>query len=351
MMKSHVYDPKKHIITPDWYVSEKLDGRYFFWDGGATRGMAVKDVPWANCIKDKQEFTSTGLWSSQGKVIHAPDNIAGQLPPVLLEGELWEGRGKFQSTMSKTKRYDGTKESWEGVTLMLFGAPTVKQFTSPRTIKYLAGDVVFNGLSIGCGINLQDINQKYFEGVVKYFSTLDCGSNVKTTSYKQIKNVMYELSCLDIKSALGMLLKTILDIQGEGLIIRAPWNYWRADRLHDILKIKPYKDAEGEIIGYMTGRETEKGSTLLGKVGAYVIRSRELGITFELSGMEHSLRELPLEAEQWAYENPCERLPDEYCDLLKDYEYAIGTQVTFRYRELSNDGVPKEARFIRFRED
>ena len=373
MMKAQVYNPVKHIISPQWYISEKLDGRYFFWDGGSTTGLPAKDVPWANTLKDKREFISTGMWSSQGKVVNIPEQLASNLPPYLLEGELWGGRGQFQATMSATKRYNGTDESWDNISLMLFGAPTVNEFTQRRTIKYLAGDV---DVTIDSEIlsDMRDIysERKYsrnFQGYIKWCSDQVFTDRIKAVSYKTIESVMKENNFLDIKSTINHLLNAVLSIQGEGLILRAPWNYWQPIRSNDILKVKPFKDAEGTIVGYMTGKETDKGSTLLGKIGAYVISSRNLDtkpldtkpldtepldtepVTFELSGMEHSLRELPPDAKTWALEHSNEQLPENFHLSLKDYNYAIGKQVTFRYRELSNDGLPKEARFLRFRED
>ena len=351
MQKAHTYNPSKHMVTPDWYVSEKFDGRYFLWDGGATRGLPAKEVPWANTIKDKHDFVSTGMWSSQGKVVNVPDNIAGQLPPYLLDGEIWEGRGMFQSTMSKTRKY--ADDQWEGVTLLLFGTPTVEQFTIPRTIKYLAGDVHFKGIPSDSEIKLADSGIKLFKDFIKWGATFPLTSNVKVVSNETIGSFMKAFKIIDIQSALKQLLGAVLELKGEGLVLRAPWNYWRPDRLHDILKVKPFKDAEGEIIGYMTGRETDKGSTLLGKIGAYVIKSETLGSktlgskTFELSGMNHALRELPDDAMEWAMENPEKRLPEEF---HKDID-SFGKLVTFRYRELTKDGMPKEARFLRFRED
>ena len=54
VMKAHTYNPSKHIITKDWFVSEKLDGMYCLWDGGITRGMPVTEIPWAYHAKDKE---------------------------------------------------------------------------------------------------------------------------------------------------------------------------------------------------------------------------------------------------------------------------------------------------------
>lgn len=345
-MKAHVYEPKKHIISPAWYVSEKMDGRYFFWDGGGTRGMDVKAIPWANTIKDKREFVSTGMWSSQGKVVHIPDSVSSNMPPVLCEGELWAGRKQFQTTVSKTRAYEG---DWDGISIRLFNAPTVGQFCIRRIIKYLAGDV---DMVVDDEIKdmLADIGKPGFENYVKWCDSLKWTDRISPIPVRTISSVMKEFGCLDTQSALNKLLSTVLEIGGEGLMLVAPWNYWKPVRSDEILKIKPFNDAEGIIIGFKTGRETDKGSTLLGKIGAYIVRTnveKEKKVVFELSGMDHATRELPTEVADWATKHPDETIPQELCAMVP----AFKRTVTFRYRELTNDGLPKEARFQRFRDE
>ncbi len=92
----------KHDLT-GWYLSEKLDGTRCFWDGGISRGLITKDVPWANILhprtgepKKKIKPYSTGLWSRYGNPIIAPEWFLNQLPCCPLDGELWAGRKNFQ---------------------------------------------------------------------------------------------------------------------------------------------------------------------------------------------------------------------------------------------------------------
>ncbi len=54
---AHVFDPSKHTIA-GWFMSEKLDGMRCFWDGGITRGMFARDVPFANVAKDDRYISS-----------------------------------------------------------------------------------------------------------------------------------------------------------------------------------------------------------------------------------------------------------------------------------------------------
>ena len=76
------------------FGSRKYNGFSVLWDGGVTRGMLAKDVPWYYKGGDKDGVVSTGLWSlgrnMKPKVLRAPDLWLNQLPvSVPLHGELW----------------------------------------------------------------------------------------------------------------------------------------------------------------------------------------------------------------------------------------------------------------------
>ena len=83
-----------------WWMSEKFDGVRAFWDGKALR---------------------TRTW----RAILAPWWFTAGLPAgVALDGELWGGRGTFQTT-SDLSRFDRSEdEAWQTMRLMVFDAPT-----------------------------------------------------------------------------------------------------------------------------------------------------------------------------------------------------------------------------------
>jgi DNA ligase-1 len=137
---------------------------------------------------------------------------------------------------------------------------------------------------------------------------------------------------------------------GEGVIFKSNSAYVckRSDRM---LKYKPFSDDEGTVSGYTTGRETERGSKLLGMMGSLEVLWK--GKVFEISGFteaERSLRTVGdkdgVKALSWAMENPESKVPD----WIEASEFPRGSRVTFTYRELSDDGIPKEARYLRKRE-
>jgi ATP-dependent DNA ligase len=144
---------------------------------------------------------------------------------------------------------------------------------------------------------------------------------------------------------------------GEGLIIKNPNCYWRGERTHDMVKFKPTDDADGVVVGYVTGRETDKGSKLLGLMGALVLKL-ENGKCMELSGFTDAERVLQSiripedqysdqDATDWAISNPCAPCPD----WIEAVHFPRGTVVTFKYRGVSDKGIYQEARYSHKRID
>jgi ATP-dependent DNA ligase len=116
-------------------------------------------------------------------------------------------------------------------------------------------------------------------------------------------------------------------------------------RMRSILKYKPYFDAEAMVNGFTSGRETTKGNRHLGKIGALI--TDYTGKRLELSGLTDEER-LFFDSEQsrYAAEHPGEDMPLHF----QGKHFRPGQVVTFKYRELSDDGVPKEASYWRRRE-
>ena len=148
----------------------------------------------------------------------------------------------------------------------------------------------------------------------------------------------------DARERADAFLEKVLDRGGEGVVIRDPRASWFPKRNRGLLKHKPFDDLEVTIVGFMAGREG-KQSNVLGKIGALRVRWHD--IEFEIgSGMTMAERELADDARDYATAHFGEVLPD-WCD---GRHLKRGQTVTFKYRELSDDGVPKEARFWRRRE-
>jgi hypothetical protein len=138
----------------------------------------------------------------------------------------------------------------------------------------------------------------------------------------------------------------ILERGGEGVVLRDGASPWTPKRHKGILKYKPFDDAEGIITGFTGGRETDKGSRNLGRIGALILNFN--GKRLELSGMTDDEREFDNEAmKDWSAKHPGLDVPPDVG--VKSRHFRVGQTVTFKYRELSDDGIPKEARYWRKR--
>jgi ATP-dependent DNA ligase len=154
---------------------------------------------------------------------------------------------------------------------------------------------------------------------------------------------------IDIPEAAGdqveEYLQRVLDQGGEGVVICNPQSIWTPKRHGAILKYKPFQDAEARVVGFTSGRETSKGSRLLGKIGALIVDYR--GKRLELSGLTDAEREFADQmARDWAVNNSGIDAPY----WVEGKQFKKGQTVTFKYRELSDDGIPKEARYWRRRD-
>jgi len=121
------------INIAGFYASEKLDGIRAFWDGGISRGVKCREIPYAAKVivksgKSKPHLNTpaTGLWSRYGNPIYAPDYFLNQLPSCMLDGELWLGRGRFQETSSVVRKKKPGPE-WKEIEYKIFGSPAPSQ--------------------------------------------------------------------------------------------------------------------------------------------------------------------------------------------------------------------------------
>jgi len=127
--------------------------------------------------------------------------------------------------------------------------------------------------------------------------------------------------------------------------MRDPKACWLPKRHAGILKFKPYEDAEAKVIGFTSGRETLKGSRLQGMIGALIVDYK--GKRLELSGLTDAERAFQTsEMSVYASQHPGVDMPEQFQGQV----FRKGQTVTFIYRELTDDGIPKEARYFRKRD-
>ncbi|MEE9548709.1 MAG: hypothetical protein V3V68_05075 [Nitrosomonadaceae bacterium] len=340
LMLAHVFKPGKHNIG-GWFMSEKLDGSRAFWDGGVSRGVPASEVPWANCVKDDRLIKcviATGLWSRSGKVIYAPNDWLDQLPKCPLDGELFIGRGCFQDLRRIVAEHKPNK-NWGDVKFMVFDSPLWSVFRMPREIK-IRSEYSFWVLGHSWPDPKAIVRPHWIFEHSKLFIEGQCSKSHVAVPMEQERLPLRHEEALEYVTES---LDTIVKEGGEGVMLRNPGSRWVTQRSHNLLKVKPSNDAVGTITGFTSGRETDRGSKLQGLIGALVLDYNG-GKRLELSGLTDEERQWDDPVMQAiAWENPGEQMGVTF----QGKHFKIGDIVSFKYRELSDDGIPKEARYWR----
>ena len=117
--------------------------------------------------------------------------------------------------------------------------------------------------------------------------------------------------------ALKTLLQKTVQAGGEGLVLHRGNSVYQSGRNGDVLKVKPHEDAEAKVVGHEAGQGKHARRT-----GALWVETPQ-GLRFKLgTGLSDAQRENPP---------------------------ALGQWVTYRYRGLTDKGVPRFASFVRIR--
>lgn len=120
------------------------------------------------------------------------------------------------------------------------------------------------------------------------------------------------------KAALRLKLDQVVSEGGEGLMLHRADAVWQTGRSDVLLKLKPQQDAEARVVAHEAGQGKYQGM-----LGAIVVMTPQ-GQRF--------------------------RLGTGFSDAQRRNPPAIGSTVTYRYRDLTSTGLPKFASFLRVRE-
>ncbi|MFA7552739.1 MAG: DNA ligase [Spongiibacteraceae bacterium] len=218
------------------------------------------------------------LISRQGHIIHAPTWFTALLPTQTLDGELWSGRGQFERTTSIVRKHKPIDKGWRDIRYMVFDLPASKQVFTQR---------------------LQQLRQ------------LLNNPESPAQLIPQIK--ITDQATLDAE------LQRIVLAGGEGLMLHHGEALYRAGRSNDLIKLKPYYDAEATVIGYRAGKGKYRG-----QMGSLQVETAA-GIQFYIgSGFSDQQRKAPP---------------------------PLGTIISYRYYGLTHNGIPRHSSFIRQRFD
>lgn len=242
-------------------------------------GMSLADY-WVSEKYDgvRAYWDGQQLWTRGGEKIVAPAWFTTPLPKQRLDGELWAGRGRFSHAVSTARNQTPNDIAWHEMRFMVFDLPTQP------------GD---------------------FTARLAALRKL-----LPVTGAPWVVPVPQERATTH--EALQALLDKTVKMGGEGLMLHRGASLYKGERSNDLLKVKPYEDAEARVIEHVPGKGRH-GSRL----GALVVETPD-GKRFRLgTGLTDAERENPP---------------------------AIGTWVTYRYNGLTAKGLPRFARFMRVRE-
>lgn len=219
------------------------------------------------------------LLTRSGQAIVAPAWFTARWPHIALDGELWAGRGQFEAVSGISRRLAADDADW-------------------RRLRYLVFDLPQQAGGF-------DQRLPALQAVVHAIGSL------------WVQAVEQALVASDAE--LRARLQAVVAGGGEGLMLRRRDAPYSAGRGRDLLKLKPYDDAEAQVIGYQPGNGKYQGL-----VGSLLVQRAD-GLRFSIgSGLSDAQRRDPP---------------------------AIGSTITYAYNGSTEAGVPRFARLLRVRGD
>jgi DNA ligase-1 len=223
---------------------------------------------------DGEQFISRG-----GNIYHAPDWFITDFPEQRLDGELWISRQSFELLVSTVRDKIPNDEAWKKVKFMVFDMPDIPQVFDKRLIQ---------------------LNKAIHVAQIPWLKA------VKQIKLKDHQALMDHLAGIKLKGA-------------EGLMLHKGSSLYRGKRSGDLLKVKPYEDAEGIVIGHVAGKGKYK--EMLGAMTVLLASGKQFKIGTGFTDAERR--------------NPPK----------------IGSTITYQYRGKTKNGIPRFASFLRVRSD
>ena len=210
-----------------------------------------------------------------GKLISAPNWFIENFPEQLMDGELWMGRGTFEKLSGIVRKIQPNHNEWRQVSYMLFELPEHPGTFTRRVRK-----------------------------MVKLTETL------KISWLQPIPQIR-----LNSENALLNMLDEIVTKGGEGLMLHQADSLYHSGRSDDLLKLKPWQDAEATVVEILPGK-----GKFSGMMGSLLVAD-ESGRIFRIGT---------------GFSNKERRNPP-----------TVGTVITYKFTGTTNKGLPKFASFLR----
>jgi DNA ligase 1 len=219
------------------------------------------------------------LWSRGGEPLSPPGWFTEGWPAVPMDGELWAGRGRFEYASGTVRQLQPDDAAWRQMRFMVFDLPAHPGVFDERLDAYKT--------------LVHRLRRDWVVAVVQE-KVAD-----HATLQRQLKAVVRE--------------------GAEGLMLHRGDSLYRAVRGDDLVKLKPFDDAEARVLSHLPGKGRHAG-----RLGALWVETPQ-GQRF--------------------------RLGSGFTDAQREHPPAIGGWVTYRYRGLHDSGLPRFASFMRERPD
>ena len=223
-------------------------------------------------IWDGKQLVSRG-----GNIYHAPAWFTENFPKQRLDGELWIGRQQFEQTVNTVRDKVANDKGWRKVKFMVFDLPD-SPFIFDKRIQQV------ERLS-------REVNIPWLRAIKQW----------KLSSHQAL---MKQLGRITRQGA-------------EGLMLHRGSSHYKGVRSGDLLKVKPYQDAEAVVIRHIPGKGKFNG--MLGAMLVEMPNKQQFKIGTGFSNYERM--------------NPP----------------AIGDTITYQYRGFTKKGIPRFASFLRIR--
>ncbi|HEX5515054.1 MAG TPA: DNA ligase [Gammaproteobacteria bacterium] len=214
-----------------------------------------------------------------GQHVNSPAWFTAGWPKVPLDGELWIGRGRFDEVSGIVRATASDDAVWRKVHFMVFDLP--------------AHPGPFEARLMNMRSLLEQAGVPWLQPIAQF----------------RLKDA----------AELEARLTEVIAAGGEGLMLHHRGAYYRIGRSDQLLKYKPYEDAEARVVGYVAGK-----GKYAGMLGALIVE-RPDGLQF--------------------------RLGSGFTDAQRAEPPPLGSWVTYRYNGQTRNGVPRFARFLRIRHD
>lgn len=219
------------------------------------------------------------LLTRSGAVIHAPAWFTAHWPKTPMDGELWAGRGEFERASGTIRQEPADDEAWRHIRYMVFdvpGHPGTFDERLPVLARLIAG-----------------LDVPWVQAVAQF----------KVADEAQLQRRLDE----------------VVREGGEGLALHRGTSLYHAGRTGDLLKFKPFDDAEARVVGYVPGK-----GKYAGVMGSLLVEMPD-GTRF--------------------------RIGTGFSDAQRRHPPVVGSTVTFRYQGTTSGGKPRFARFMRVRDE